>query len=107
MKSPMGDAFDNKIRDVFGEFAIDKGLARRLGLSGDDRHVPSYVMDWIITYKSQNATTTTSLQREIESFVQAHLPAKGEKERVKFKLSQGETLTLLAARGESRSMAVA
>ena len=93
----MADAFDNKIREVFGEFAIDKGLAKRLGVSGDDRHVPSYVMDWIITYKTQTATTTTSLQREIELFIQAHLPAKGEKETVKFRLSQGETITLLDA----------
>ena len=91
------DSLNNKIREVFGEFAIDKGLARRLGVSGDDRHVPSYVMDWIITYKTRTSSTTTTLQKEIASFIQAHLPSKGEKERVKFRLSQGETVTLLDA----------
>jgi len=88
---------DAKIREVFKEFAIDKGLVRRLGVSGDDRHVPSYVLDWIVTLKNKAGSSTTSLQREIENFVQQHLPAKGEKERVKFRLSQGETLTLLDA----------
>ena len=33
---------DDKIRSAFGEFAVDKGLIRRMGVSGDDRHVPSY-----------------------------------------------------------------
>jgi ATP-dependent Lon protease len=90
-------SLDSKIRDVFQDFAIDKGLLRRLGVSGDDRHVPSYVMDWIVTYASRGKGTTTSLQKEVEDFVQKHLPAKGEKERVKFRLAQGETLTLLDA----------
>ncbi len=90
-------AFDNKIREVFGDFAIDKGLLRRLGVSGDDRHVPSYVMDWIVTYSSKASPTTTSLQQEVTQFVQRHLPPKGEKERVKFRLGQGEVITLLDA----------
>jgi ATP-dependent Lon protease len=90
-------ALDQKIREVFGEFAVDKSLVRRLGLSGDDRHVPSYVMDWIITHKSRGGATTHTLQRGVLEFIQNHLPAKGEKERVKFRLSQGETLTILDA----------
>ena len=40
---------DRKVLDTFKEFAIDKGLITRLGLSRDDRHIPSYVMDWIVT----------------------------------------------------------
>src|SRR5688500_8103708 len=88
---------DQKIREVFGEFAVDKALVRRLGLSGDDRHVPSYVMDWIITRKSQGGVSTQTLQQSVQEFIHNHLPAKGEKERVKFKLSQGETITILDA----------
>ena len=34
-------ALDQKIANTFGEFAIDKGLTARLGLSRDDRHAPS------------------------------------------------------------------
>src|SRR5688572_21351757 len=90
-------ALDNKIREIFGEFAIDKGLVRRLGLSGDDRHVPTYVLDWIVTYKTKAAGSTTTLQHEVATFIQNHLPAKGDKERVKFRLSQNETITLLDA----------
>ena len=90
-------ALDEKIRDVFAEFAVDKALVRRLGLSGDDRHVPSYVMDWIVTFKSKGDPSTQSLKFSVLDFIQKHLPAKGEKEKVKFRLSQGETVTLLDA----------
>jgi ATP-dependent Lon protease len=93
----MTTTLDEKIRTVFGEFAVDKGLIRRLGVSGDDRHVPSYVMDWIVTHTSRGGATTSTLHRAVQEFIQKHLPAKGDKERVKFKLSQGETLTLLDA----------
>lgn len=90
-------SFDEKVRDVFQEFAIDKALIRRMGISGDDRHVPSYVMDWIITRKSGNSSSTETLQHQVQEFIRAHLPAKGDKERVKFKLSQGQELTILDA----------
>jgi ATP-dependent Lon protease len=90
-------SFDEKIRDVFQEFAIDKALIRRMGISGDDRHIPSYVMDWIVTRKSGGAGSTATIQQQVQEFIQAHLPAKGDKERVKFKLGQGEVLTILDA----------
>ena len=73
---------DDKIRSVFGEFAVDKGLIRRMGVSGDDRHVPSYVMDWIVTYTAKTQKTTSSLERAVQEFIAKHLPAKGEKERI-------------------------
>ena len=88
---------DDKIRSVFGEFAVDKGLIRRMGVSGDDRHVPSYVMDWIVTYTAKTQNTTSSLERAVQEFIAKHLPAKGEKERIRFKLAQGEVLTVLDA----------
>jgi ATP-dependent Lon protease len=88
---------DDKIRTAFGEFAVDKGLIRRMGVSGDDRHVPSYVMDWIVTYTAKTQKTTSSLERAVQEFIAKHLPAKGEKERIRFKLAQGEVLTVLDA----------
>ena len=44
---------DRKILETFKEFAIDKGLITRLGLSRDDRHIPSYVMDWVVTFAAE------------------------------------------------------
>jgi ATP-dependent Lon protease len=90
-------AIDDKIRAAFGEFAIDKGLVGRLGGSGDDRHVPSYVMDWIVTHNSRSQQSTGGVEKAVQDFIARHLPAKGEKERIGFKLAQGETLTLLDA----------
>lgn len=93
----MTSMLDQKIRDTFGDLAIDKRLVKRLGISGDDRHVPSYVMDWIVTFLSSKAKGTTHLGEAVAQFVKDHLPSKGEKEAVKFKLSQGEVITILDA----------
>lgn len=71
---------DEKVKDVFREFAIDKGLISRMGISGDDRHVPSYVMDWIVTLKLTDTSETRVLEQEVQQFIQTHLPAKGDKE---------------------------
>ena len=91
-------ALDQKIANTFGEFAIDKGLTARLGLSRDDRHVPSYVMDWIVTFNMKKQGMDTSrLQDAISEFVEQRLPPKGAKEKIKFRLSQGEAITLLDA----------
>lgn len=88
---------DEKIRDVFQEFAIDKAQIRRMGISGDDRHIPSYVMDWIVTRSSSGDGSTTTIKQQVQDFIQAHLPAKGDKDLVKFKLGQDEVLTILDA----------
>lgn len=91
-------SLDQKIQDTFKEFAIDKGLITRLGLSRDDRHIPSYVMDWVVTFAaSKVGTNTTRLRDAVVEFIKKHLPSKGEKESIKFRLSQGETLTILDA----------
>jgi len=89
---------DRKILDTFKEFAIDKGLITRLGLSRDDRHIPSYVMDWVVTFAASKVGSNTGRLRDaVVDFIKKHLPSKGEKETIKFRLSQGETLTILDA----------
>ena len=89
---------DRKVLETFKEFAIDKGLITRLGLSRDDRHIPSYVMDWIVTFAAGKVGMHTGRLRDaVVDFIKKHLPSKGEKETIKFRLSQGETLTILDA----------
>ncbi len=89
---------DQKIQDTFRELAIDKGLSTRLGLSRDDRHIPSYVMDWIVTFAASKVGSDTGRLREaVVDFIRKHLPSKGEKETIKFRLGEGETLTILDA----------
>jgi ATP-dependent Lon protease len=92
------EELDRKILETFKEFAIDKGLITRLGLSRDDRHIPSYVMDWIVTFAAGKVGMQTGRLRDaVVDFIKKHLPSKGEKEAIKFRLSQGETLTILDA----------
>ncbi len=88
---------DKKVQAVFGEVAIDRGLVQRLGVSGDGRHVPSYVMDWIVTRERNKADGTSQLSAAVAEFIKKHLPSKGEKELVKHRLRQGEMITILDA----------
>ncbi len=90
----MGKELDKKIQRVFDEFAIDRGLVQRLGVSGDDRSIPNYVMDWIITRESKKADGTTDLSKSVAKFISNHLPSKGEKELVKHRLGKGEMIIL-------------
>ncbi len=89
--------FDQKIQEVFGEFAIDKGLVRRLGATGDDRHVPSYVMDWIVTHNAKAHQSTGAIEQAVRGFVAKHLPPKGDKQRIRWLLANGEKPVLLDA----------
>jgi len=91
----MSKELDKKVQKVFGDVAIDRGLVQRLGVSGDDRHVPSYVMDWIITHESKKSVDTTQLSNSVAQFIKDHLPSKGEKDLVKHRLGQGEMITIL------------
>ncbi len=89
--------FDRKIQEVFAEFAIDKGLVRRLGATGDDRHVPSYVMDWIVTHNAKAHQSTGAIEQAVRGFVAKHLPPKGDKQRIRWLLANDEKPVLLDA----------
>jgi len=93
----MGKELDQKVQAAFGDVAIDRGLVQRMGVSGDDRPIPSYVLDWIITRERNSSSGTTQLSESVAQFIQKHLPPKGEKELVKHRLGQGEMLTVLDA----------
>ena len=55
-------------------------------------------MDWIVTFNMKKQGMDTSrLQDAISEFVEQRLPPKGAKEKIKFRLSQGEAITLLDA----------
>jgi len=59
---------------------------------------PSYVMDWIVTFATSKVGTNTERLRDaVVDFINKHLPSKGEKETIKFRLSEHETLTILDA----------
>jgi len=93
----MSKQLDKKVRDVFKDYAIDRELVYKLGVSGDDRPIPSYVLDWIITREAKKNNETTNLRQAVANFIKEHLPSKGEKEYVKHRLVNGETLILLDA----------
>ncbi len=72
-------SFDEKIRSVFGEFAIDKGLVRRLG--GCWRRPACAVVRHGLDRDAQRqaATVHGAIEKAVQEFIAKHLPAKGEK----------------------------
>ncbi len=98
MMATMGDtALDRKIMTEFGAQAVDKRVAKQLGISGDDRHIPRYVLDWIVTYLSAQPDRASDLSARVAQFVSDHLPTKSEREAVKFRLTRGQVVTVLDA----------
>ncbi len=87
---------DEKISRHFGEVAFRKGLGADVGLR-DGRNVPTYVEEWLVGRYANGSSITDEARSRIFSFVRDHLPGKGEKESLKNRLLDGETLTILDA----------
>lgn len=84
---------DKKVRNIFGEVCINKGLFLTSGLMA--RSIPTFVAEWILDRFSPGGILTDEIQENINQFITNHLPRKDQKEIIKNRLSQGENLTLL------------
>lgn len=86
-------SFETKARDIFGEACIDKGLFADAGMVS--RSIPTFVGEWILDRHCKDGQLTAEVQDQINRFIETHLPRKEQKEAIKHRLSQGETLTVL------------
>lgn len=84
---------ENKAKKIFGEVCIDKGLFLTSGLMA--RSIPTFVAEWILDRFSPDGVLTDEVQENINQFITNHLPRKDQKEIIKNRLSQGESLTIL------------
>ena len=89
----MEQKFAQKAKQLFGEVCIDKSLCSKAGLV--ERSIPTFVGEWLIDRYCPNGQLTKESLSEIRRFVQEHLPTKDQKEEIKNRLSNGETLILL------------
>ena len=88
-----GRTFESKARSIFGEACIDKGLFLSSGML--QRSIPTFVGEWLVDRFCQGGQLTPESQDQISRFIEEHLPRKDQKESIKHRLAQGETITLL------------
>lgn len=89
----MGSTYADKAKVLFGEACIDKTLCLKTGLVA--RSIPTFVGEWLIDRFCSEGNLTEDVLLEIELFIREHLPTKDQKEEIKNRLSNGETLVLL------------
>lgn len=85
---------DEKISAAFSELIIDKALVRQLKIR-EKRTIPSFVEEWLISRFQTPHKTHTDIYQDITAFMSKHLPAKTEKEKIKYRLQSGESVVLL------------
>lgn len=85
---------DEKINAAFSELVIDKALVRQLKIS-EKRTIPSFVEEWLITRFQKPGKDYAEIYQDVTGFMSKHLPAKNEKEKIKYQLYSGNSVVLL------------
>ncbi|MCK9609001.1 MAG: BREX system Lon protease-like protein BrxL [Methylomonas sp.] len=88
------EKLDSKIRDIFCELTIDKALVRKLKVR-EQRTIPTFVEEWLISRFQQPDKSDGDVYKDITNFMSNHLPAKTEKEKIKYRLQLNESVVLL------------
>lgn len=88
------EELDTKIRETFSELTIDKALVRQLKIR-DKRTIPSFVEEWLISRFQEPGKSNADVYNDVTSFMSQHLPAKTEKEKIKYQLQLNESVVLL------------
>lgn len=89
----MSLSYEAKASEHYGEVCVNKGLVRKAGLGA--RSIPMYVSEWIVSRNAPDGQLDDEARRRMQDFINRHLPAKDEKERLKARLQQGEGLLIL------------
>lgn len=85
--------FEDKALQYYNEVCVNKSLVRLAGLG--EGNLPRYVSEWIVSRHAPNNELDENIRKNIQDFINKHLPAKDQKERLKGKLFQGEPLRIL------------
>ena len=86
-------SYQEKCLKYFGEVTIDKSLVHKAGFGA--RSIPVFVGEWLIDRFSDQGKFTDESKRKIQRFIKDHLPSKNQKEAIKNRLGEGETLIIL------------
>ncbi len=86
-------SFEDKAIKYYNEVCVNKGLVRQAGLG--ERSLPAYVSEWIVSRHAKDGVLDDTVRKNIQDFLNKHLPAKDQKQRLKAALQQGDPLLVL------------
>lgn len=91
---PSAESFDDKIRRVFGNAAIDK---RRLkGSNLQSRSIPGYVAEWVLDYVVPGEGPLTPAETDkVQEWAARVVPNASDGNQLRDRLMRGETLKIL------------
>lgn len=84
--------YEQRALQHYAEVCVNKGLVRKVGLA---TNIPAFVGEWIIARNIPDGILNDAARQRVRSFLDRHLPSKDQKEHLKYRLREGETLTLL------------
>jgi len=91
-KQNLMEKYQEKAKEVFGEVCIGKSLVQQMGF---ERSIPSYVAEWLIDRYCPKGKLDGQAKTEIKDFIDEHLPSKRQRELLRNRLLNGESLVIL------------
>lgn len=85
--------FEQIAYDYYGDVVINKELIHKAGFAS--RAIPTYVGEWILYNFLEDGELTDESRNKISAFISRYLPQKGQKEEVKNRLLNMESVKLL------------
>jgi ATP-dependent Lon protease len=85
---------DRKIIALLGDLTIDKERVRNLRIR-DARTVTTFVEEWLVSRYQRPDKTDEAVYQDITSFMSQHLPTKSEKEGIKNRIVNGDSVVVL------------
>ena len=86
------EQYQDKAKEVFGEVCIDKSLVLKMGF---ERNIPSYVAEWLIDRHCPKGELDDEAKTRIRDFINNHLPSKRQRELLRNKLLNCESIVVL------------
>lgn len=85
-------SYQQKAKETFDEVCIDKSLVQKVGF---ERNIPNYVAEWLIDRFCPNGIINEERITKVKGFINDHLPPKSQREILRNRLLNGESLTVL------------
>ncbi len=85
---------DRKIVEILGDLTIDKEKVRSLRIR-ETRTITTFVEEWLVSRYQRPDKSDEAVFYDISSFMSQHLPTKSEKEAIKNRIVNGESVVLL------------
>lgn len=86
-------SFEEKALDYYPEVVIDKSIIHQAGFG--TRSIPTYVGEWILSHFLEEGELTEESRQKSAQFIGSFLPSKSQKDEVKNKLLNMETVKIL------------